>query len=605
MMKKYYILFLLLIFTSGKTLAQSVEQNQFKLAQSYESSGKLEDASRLYFELLQKSPNNAEYLISWFRVTKQLNKYSELLEYLQNRIVNFNDFTTNLLIAETYWLKGKPDEANSAWTNAKKLAKTTDDYTRIAQSMVSVRQFQKAIDVYLDARKQFNQTRLFSNELIKLYTAIGQYPEATDEILNDAKVSNNLQVAQGRLYALMINEDAKKYLKDRIEQEYAPKKSSVIIQLYIWFNRTLGDYEKAFEATIVLDKIFNQNFNEIYRFANQSRADGQYDIALKAYAYIIEKSPKDNYNLPTYLYGYALTLEQKLNSTQTRDLKELEKVKEIYQKIIKDFPNTPQQFDGFYRLAQISLELDNNPAKAIEYLSNINEKYGLTELYFSAKNELSRVYLFQEEFQKAKNVNLELINKIPNFNRDEFQEEINKALFNIAKIHYYHGQIDSAKTYLDIIKITSNSLIANDYLSFYSFLTNNENLNAAIRAYAKGEFYQLIKKYDLAIENFDKATKFGQGSELEELSILNIAEIKTKTNQLDEALQIYNNYLDKFPKSIYIDEVYLKMGNIYQLQSKPELAETTYTKILVNFPKSIYYEEARKQIREIRNNRVP
>lgn len=587
------------------TIAQTVEQNQFKLAQSYESAGKLEDASRLYFELLQKSPKNEEYLLSWFRVTKQLNKYSELLEYLQNRIVNYNDFTTNLLIAETYWLKGKPNDANSAWTTAKKLANTTDDYARIAQSMVSVRQFQKAIDVYLDARKQFNQSRLFSNDLIKLYTAMGRYPEATDEILNDAKVSSNLQVAQGRLYALMINEDAKKYLKDRLDEEYAPKKSTIITHLYIWFNRTTGDYEKAFEATIFLDKITNQNFNEIYRFANQSRADGQYDIALKAFAYIIEKSPKDNFSMPAYLYGYALTLEQKLNAAKIKDKKELENIKEIYLKIITDYPNTPQQFDGYYRLAQISLELDNDPEKAIEYLTKVNEKYGFTELYFSAKNELSRVYLFLEEFEKALYVNIELISKIPKFNREQFQEEINRALFNISKIHYYQGRIDSARLYLDNIKITPNSPIANDYLSFYSFLTNNENLNAAIRAYAKGEFYELIKKYQLAIENYEKAAKFSQGSELEELSILNIAEITTLTNKLGEAIQIYNDYLDKFPKSIYIDEVYLKMGKIYQAQNKNDLAESTYTKILVNYPKSIYYEEARKLIREIRNSKIP
>lgn len=585
--------------------AQSVEQRQFQLAQSYESSGKLDDASRLYFELLQKAPSNQEYLLAWYRVTKQLNKYTELLEYLENRITNFNDFITNLLIAETYWLKGKLHEANSAWTNAQKLAQTTDDFALIAQSMISVRQFQKAINVYLDAREQFNQKRLFSNDLIKLYTATGRYPEATDEILNDAKVSNNLQVAQGRLYALMINDDAKKYLIDRLEKEYAPKKSTIITHLYIWFNRTLGDYEKAFEATIFLDKILNRNLGEIYQFANQSRADGQYDIALKAYAYIIEKSPKDSYNLPAYLYGYALTLEQKLNSSQSTDKKQLEKVKEIYEKIVEDYPNTPQQFEGFFRLAQISLKLENNAAKAADYLSKISEKYGFTELYFSAKNELSRVYLFLEEFDKAKQVNLDLIKKIPKYNTNEFQEEINNALFNIAKIHYYQGQIDSTKVYLDKIKITHNSLIANDYLSFYSFLTNNENLNAALRHYAKGEFYELIEKYENAINNYDKAAKYGQGSELEELSMLNIAQIKALTNDYTEALQIYNAYLDKFPKSIYIDEVYLKMAKIYQALGNHELAESIYTKILVNFPKSIYYEEARKQIRDIRNNKIP
>lgn len=587
------------------TTAQTVEQRQFQLAQTYESSGKLEEASRLYFELLQKIPDNIDFLTSWYRVTKQLNKYTELLDYLETRINTKNDFITNLLIGEAYWLKGRPNEANAAWKNAQNLARNEDDYSKIATSMISVRQFQKAIDVYLDARTQFKQKNLFANDLIKLYSALGNYVEATNEILQDFRSLRNLQVAQGRIYALLINDDATKYLIDRLEKEYNSNSSSIFPNLYVWFNRTLGEYEKAFEVTIKIDKQQNANFTEIFKFANQSRNDGEFEISLKAFTYIIENAPKNHILIPTALYGYANTLEQQLLNNKNTDKNQLNTIKEVYQKIVKDFPNSSQQFDGFYRLAQISLELDNDPQKAIEYLNQINDKYGLTDLYFTAKFDLSRVYLFLEDFDKSKSINIDIINKIPKNARENFKDQINSAYFNISKVHYYQGQIDSAKAYLDKIQITPTSLITNDYLSFYSFITNNENLNAAIKSFAKGEFYELIKEYNKSIENYDKAINFGRGSELEELSIINVADIYALTNQHEKALQIYNDYIDKFPNSVYLDEVYMKIAKIYQTQGKSELAESTFTKILVNFPKSIYYEEARKQIREIRNSKIP
>lgn len=603
-MKRF--IFILFIFIPNLLLiAQSVEQRQFQLAQSYEKSGKLEDASRLYFELLQKAPDNNEYLLAWFRVTKQINRYTEILEYLQSRIETRNDFVTNLLIAEAYWLKGRPIDANSAWKSAQNFARTEEDFAKIASSMITVRQFQKAIDVYLEARKQFKQTTLFSNELIKLYSAVGNFVEATDEILKDFQVSRNLQVAQGRIYALIINEDAKQYLIDRLEKEYLKASSALFPFLYVWFNRTLGQYQKAFEITINIDKLQNANFTEILRFANQSRIDGELEISLKAYSYIIENAEKNNPIIPSVLYGYANTLEQQLIRSKNPEKKQLERVKEVYLKIVKDYPNSSQQFDGFYRLAQIYLEIDNDPRKGIEYLNQINEKFGFTDLYFLAKFDLSKMYLYLEDFEKSKSINLEIINKIPKNSRNNFADQINSAYFNIAKIHYYQGQIDSTIFYLDKIQITSTSPITNDYLAFYSFITTNQNLNAAIRSYAKGEFYEFIKDYPKSLENYEKASKFGIGSELEELAILNIAEINMRMNNLDKSIQIYNEYLDKFPNSVYLDNVYMKIAEIYQVQGKSDLAESTFTKILINFPKSIYYEEARKQIREIRSRRVP
>lgn len=600
-MKPILIIVVLIIYSTLPLHTQSLEQRQFQLAQSYENNGKFEDASRLYFELLQKNPSNNEYLKSWYRVTKQLNRYSEILEYLQNRIKNYNDFTTNLLIAEAYWLKGMPNEANSAWKTAQSFARTKEDFGQIAESMASLRQYQKAIQVYKDGRKKINMNSIFSNELFKLYVATGNYVEAIDEtIMNFLIVGGQINVAQGRLYTLMINDEVKSYLADRLEKEYQKNKNTKFANLLIWFYQTTDNYEKAFELTLELDKASNANFTEILKFANQVRSDGQFSYALKAYSYIIENADKTNPVVPSALYGYANALEQQLLVDENTQKKQLEQVKNVYLKIIKDYPNTPQQFEGYFRLAQISYEIDNNPQEAIDYLQKIDERFGINEFYIAAKSELSKMYLIFQYFDKAIANYANILTKIPKSAHEMYQEQINNVNFQIAKIYYYQGKIDSTKLFLDKIQLNSSSPIANDYLFFYNFINSYENLNAAIRSYAQGEYYEMIKDYKKAIENYQNAAKFAAGSELEELAILNIAEINHLQGNFDNSIQIYDQFIDKFPNSVYLDEVYLRIGKIYQQQGKLDLAETTLTKILVYFPKSIYYEEARKLIRELR-----
>ncbi len=599
---KIYIALLvaILLITPSFSFAQSLADNKFMLAESYEQQGKYEDAARIYFELLKSNEDKLEFLAAWVRTTKKQGKYSELLEYLEVRYQKYKDFLTQLSLAEAYWMKGRANEANKLWEQMASSVNYQEEIIALAESQIALRQYQKAISLYQSARNKSNQPDLFSDELSRLYMLIGDYRNALNEILIELQYKPNLNKAEGRIYALMIDDDAKNFLKDELVKRNESNRNDInLFLLKIWFFSTIQDFDKALEYSIDLDKTFNKSFGEVLRFANATRYDGNYDIAIKAYTYIIDNAKKDNPNLPSALYGFAQTMERKLSQNKVIEPKELENIIAIYKKIIKDFPNNSIQYSAYYRLAEIIATYQKKYKEAIELLQKVDTRWGMDEVYFQANFKLSHYLLVINDIEKSIDINKSIIKKIPK-NNTKLSEYEDLANYNIAKIYYYKGQFDSTKAYLAKIPMNSTSAIANDVLEFQSFLTQNENMIASIKNYAQAEFYELIQDTTNAFKYYRDAAKLGAGSDLEEKAISNIAKINYENDNFNNAISIYNEILDKFPNSINIDFYYFQIANSYLKLNNPNQAESTFTKIILNYPKSIYYEDARKEIRAIR-----
>lgn len=592
-----FLFFLNLYITFG----QSLEERQFQLAQSYEQKGDFDGAARIYLELTKSNLQNSDYLNSWFRVVRQQNKYQELLDYLLIRIKQTPDFKTNILLGDAYWLKGFPEDADLTWKNAEKLAVSKEDYLFLAENISLLRQYDKAKELLLRARKQFSIPFLFSDELTKLYILLGDKSNGLEEILTNLKQTRNLALAQGRLYSLMLDDKSKSELDKILAEKYAwNKNDSYLLYLYIWFARTAGYYDKALDLTIDMDKLQNANYGEILRFANQCKNDGQHNIAIKAYTIIIEKA-KNNPNLPSALYGLARTLEQRDLASDTISKENYEKVYSIYEKIIKDFPNSLQQYEGYYRLSKIAANNEKNNEKAIDFLQKITKKYGLIPVYIDAQFDLSDLFLKVDKLDNALAVLTNFISIIPKNEINNFQNNIDLANFQISRIYYFQDKLDSTKAYLNKIPQNSTSDVMNDILDFSSFINQNSNLNAAFSAFAKGELREFQSRYNEAINIYSDAAKLAQGNDLEETCYLKIAQLYSKEKLYEKSNEEYNSILDKFPNSINFDIIYFRMGQNFAELKKYDEAIQTLTKIIINYPKSIYFEDARKFIRELKD----
>lgn len=587
-----------ILFNSA--FAQSIEQRQFQLALSYEQRGDLESASRIYLELSKSNISNEEFLNSFVRVSKQLNKYQELLDFLKERSLLTPDFKTYNYLAEAYWLKGFPEESHMNFSKAQDLINSKEEYMFLAESLVRLKQYAKARDVLLNGRSKGRDIYLFSDELTKIYILIGDKKNGVLEILTHLKNTRNMATAQGRLYALMLDDQSKVELDKILNDKYSEDKNDTyVLFLYIWFARTAEYFQKALELTIVYDKLLKSNYSEVLRFANQCKNDGQYDIAIQGFLLVIEQG-KNNPNSSSALYGLARSLEQKNLSSDTISKQNLEQIVNLYTRIVKDYPNTIQELEGIYRLAYIAAKNERDYPKSIELLKKISRKWGLIPVYIDSQFELSDQYVKVGKLEEAQNVLRSFIKSIPKNEADIQRSVIEKAKFRIARIHYFQGEIDSSKSVMDNIDAVPNSEVKNDILEFNAFLNKNQNINAALSLYSQAELLEFQERYEDAIQKFRESEKLSSGSNLEELAILSIAQIFFNKKDYASSQSEYESILDKFPNSIYLDLVYFRIGQNMALSGKIDDAMHTLTKIIVNFPKSIYYEDARILIRQLR-----
>jgi tetratricopeptide (TPR) repeat protein len=605
-LKYIAILFLFIIIFTTKGFSQTLEARKYELAKNYEQNGDLENAARLYLELAQNNLKKDAYLEDWARTIKELNKYTDYLDYLKERIQQTPNLTTNILLGEAYWLKGFPNEANDAWDKAKKLAKTKEDFLFLTQSLFDLRQYDKVRDIFLEARKEMDNPNIFADELSKIYTLLGDYSNAVNEILINYNLTRNISLTEGRLYALMLNQQGKETVRLSIETRLAQNPNNIeLIYLYVWFLRSVSDYNKAFDEIVIYDKLVNANFREILNFAQQSLNDNQFDVALKSYSYIIDNAKNKNFPslLASALYGFARTMQQKaiFNSTLSKD--NLNEIKDIYSKIIKQFPNTTNEYDAYYQLALISMNYDKDNEKAIDYLNKITAKFGLNEIFVNSQFTLADLYAKTDNLDKSLKIYAQMLNAIPAKYSSNYQEIVDKANFKIAKIYYYENKFDSTNVYLNKINIASNTTSVNDALELKNFLTTNSGYTKALEIYSQSEFLEFKKDYKDAIAKYNEAAEAAEQSDLAQQALMKIANIHFNLNQYEQSIDDYKAILDKFPNTIFDDFIYFEIGKEYNLLGKTDDAVENLTKIIMNHPKSIYYEDARKLIREIRNKK--
>jgi hypothetical protein len=150
------LLLIVLLINTFSLFSQQATEQKFRLAQSYENNGNLENAGRLYQELHNDVPLSDKYFESYVRVFKSLNKYSELITDAKLQAKRKPLVKNFALVAELFWRIGETDSANIYWINSIEKADQPLDFINISQSQVQVRQFEKVIESLLKGRSAFS-----------------------------------------------------------------------------------------------------------------------------------------------------------------------------------------------------------------------------------------------------------------------------------------------------------------------------------------------------------------------------------------------------------------------------------------------------------------
>ena len=161
----------IILFAFALFAQNSLDQNQFMLAQGYEQRGDFTKAVEILETLNKKDPNNIQYFNKLNTLYLQLKKYDESVKIINERIsLTPQDISLYGMLGSTYYTAGDRTKAYETWDNTIEKFKTNQMTIRIISNyVIERRDFEKAIE-YLNLGKKVLMINFFILMILQNYT---------------------------------------------------------------------------------------------------------------------------------------------------------------------------------------------------------------------------------------------------------------------------------------------------------------------------------------------------------------------------------------------------------------------------------------------------
>jgi tetratricopeptide (TPR) repeat protein len=593
-MKKAKIILFLFLVISSQVFSQSIFEQKYKLAQSFERNGDYSKAEELYLELYQQNKQNIEYFRGLVRCKKAQNKFSDLVPIIEERLQFDKSFDLLLTAGEIFWLTGNNQRAKSLWDSAiQSNPKDDSTYLKVAEVQSNLRQFNLAIETLLLGRKKLGSDLAFYNELISLYLITGNSEKCIDEILSAFERTKDFNWAEAKISLWIENKSAREIFEKKIKA----KSSDINFkELYAWFLYSAKEFDKAFEVNKEIDEATKAQGSVIFRFAQTALNDGEYDVALKAFEYIISSVKKSPF-LSVSVLGIAQATDYKILGNKKVDKALIQNVIQKYEQALESFQlNSAPYIETKYRIAELLTLYLGEYSKAENILKELVKKQYYPFLNKS-KLLLGDIKIFQYQFDDG----IRIFKEVLNSTKQSKPYEHYQSIFKIGKAYFYKSNFDSAQFYFAQLIEESPSDIASEALRISLFIEKFKQYNLAMSIYAQSEICREKKQLDSALILLRKAKVKVEGTDFEEYIDLQILRDLMSMEDFASAEQLALDFQKKYPSSIYFDEVLFNLGLCQYKQNKRIEAVSTFTELLTKFPRSIFNSKARIIINQIRN----
>lgn len=606
MKKTKYILFLFaVVFIQSHIIAQPNTDEQ--LAQQFYQNKEFDKALEYYEKLYNKKSPQLFYspYLNCLLETKDFKK----AEKIAKKQIKQNPESLNFVVdlGTVYIRSEEPDKAKSTWEQAIKSIKFDDQVFAVANAFIAIQQNDYAIAAYLKGRKISRNNYPYSFELATIYNTKGDKIGMINELLsaleiNDSylqSVQNALQTSFGNDADPKQNELLKTELLKRIAK--SPDKT-ILSELLIWMQIQQKDWEGAFIQGKALDKRKKEEGNRMMGLGQLFAQNEAYDVAIKAYQYIISKGPGVYYYTNArieLLNVYYQKVVSKGNYTPA-DLIELEK-------------NYNTTLSELGKSASTVLLLKNLAHLQAFYLNKTNEAIALLEetiaipqlevhLQAECKLELADILLMTGDIWEA---SLRYSQVEKTFKHDEIGQE---AKFRVAKISYYTGDFKWAQAQLDVLKGATAKLIANDAMDLSLLISDAlaiDTNEAPLMIFARADLLAFQNKDEQAKLTLDSINTLYPNHALADDILYKKAQIELKHAKYTEAAALYENILKNYGEDILGDDALFKLANLNENQFKNlDKAKELYQQLLEKYPGSLYVVEARKRFRKLRGDSI-
>ncbi len=606
MIKK--IIFILLL-PSLFLFAQTNLSNKYRLARTYEQSGKLEKAKVIFEELTKIQPNNNQYTNSLNEIYLKLKEYKKSILFLTNRIkIRPNDVTLYGMLGATYYISGNSKKAIEIWDKGILLNNNSqNNYTIISNYAIQNRAFEIAVKYLEEGKSKSTNSIQFSYQLAQIYSYTMNYSSATEEYCFALmKQPSQLNFVQNRMGTYLSAVGA---LEQSIEVVKKYEDNITIKELLSFLYVKNNQFKDAFELTKEIDKTKGGEGILIYNFASDAFRESQFDVASNAFRYLIDEYPQSKF-IPQSRVGFAKTLEAKLDKEWNKNQQSWKPVREIdttdsykYIPIIKTYESIITSTHGnlaneaLFRIGNIYATKFMNYENAAKYFHKTLKSSSLSVYYGRANLELSKISLRLNNLEKAKQ---ELLNVFASSQRENRVKM--EAKFLIAKIEFYQGNFNRSLTTLaNINKDLSNDL-ANDAIELSMIINMGKMDSLSLISFADAELKTNQYKFREAEKKFKELSEKENLLFLKNISRIKYAEMLVAQNKYPVAIEVLKELSERKELNIFADRSFYLLAKVYEFGIRDVgSAQSAYQKFLEFFPNSLYLDKAQENLKRLKN----
>lgn len=603
---KYIIFLLAFVLTHLQVAAQPTNTDEQLALQFYQS--KEFDKALDYYEKLYNKKSPQAFYQPYLNCLLETKDFKKAEKIVRKQIKQFPEaLNYNVDLGIVFARSGEPDKAKTEWEKAIRLIKQDEQVFALANAFIAIREYDYAISTYLKGRKISQTNYPFNFELADVYRTKGDKTAMINEYLDVLELNDSyIQSVQNALQTNFTN-DADNKQNDLLKSELLKRISrspdkTILSEFLIWMQIQLKDYEGAFVQAKALDKRKKEEGVRVMGLAQLFAQSENYDLASKAYQYVIAKG-KDNYYYTSARMELLNVSYMKVTSRgnyTTVDLTELEKNFNITISELGKSAGTAPLLKNFAHLLAFYLNKPNDAITLLEETIALPQLSAVSQA--ECKLELADILLMTGDIWEA---SLRYSQVEKSFKYDAIGQE---AKFRVAKISYYTGDFKWAQAQLDVLKGATSKLISNDAMDLSLLISDAlavDTNEAPLLIFARADLLAFQNKDELANKTLDSINSLYPNHALADEILYKRAQIALKRGKFNEAALYYDTIMKNYGEDILGDDAMFKLADLNENQFKnTEKAKELYQQLIEKYPGSLYVVEARKRFRKLRGDVV-
>jgi tetratricopeptide (TPR) repeat protein len=571
------------------------DERKVQRARQAAAVGAVDEAIRIYTEVLQEDPGNERAFWGLVRLYSSSGVEEGVLIPMLERRLEERPHETQLKmeLGRAHAKVGNHDRAHELWLEV--LADGPADagsYSEIGMLEIRHGMYEQALETFMSGRDAFRSESLFSQELTAAHTALGDFDAAIDECL--ITVNNHggaVSWATNRI-ELMLEEGAERGDVRAKMATIADAEGATVDELALAGSvyLVLGLPERALETFLRADEVAGGHGTELLDYATILKDEGLRGQARAAYLMVVERHPGTSSAAQAGTAAARILAEEGDAVGAVLELRS----------VAYAFDGSSRGAHALFEAAKIELDVLKDPDAALTTVAELRERFGERARRLNEEATLIEVdaYMKQGRLDEA-------YERSEGLTRDDVPDNIREsAMFALGFISFLkHDHTKAVDEFRVMVEADAAGTLVNDALRHMLAIANAQESGdfEPINLLADAHATRIRGDDESSRELLETLSNRRTGAAVETEALLLLGAAATVADEPRKAIAYYDRIIEGSEGITARAEAMMRKGDILSVKmGRRREAMDQYLAILEDLPPSVLSGEARRKLDRLR-----